>query len=82
MCRNSTYKVVGQRRRFCLSGRKILAAVPQMYKMYGWLKKKRELSEKVLSDFIKFLYRVSPKKKRRVHNSLIYRRILIIYTPN
>jgi hypothetical protein len=22
---------------------------------YGWLKKKRELSEKVLSDFIKFL---------------------------
>jgi hypothetical protein len=27
------------------------------------------------------LYRVSPKK-RRVHSSLIYRRILIIYTPN
>jgi hypothetical protein len=23
-----------------------------------------------------------PQKKRRVHNSLIYRRILIIYTPN
>jgi hypothetical protein len=23
-----------------------------------------------------------PKKKRRVHDSLIYRRILIIYTPN
>jgi hypothetical protein len=23
--------------------------------MYGWLQKKRELSEKVLSDFIKFL---------------------------
>jgi hypothetical protein len=23
-----------------------------------------------------------PKKKRRVHSSLIYRRILIIYTPN
>jgi hypothetical protein len=28
-----------------------------------------------------FIYSV-PKKKRRVHNSLIYRRILIIYTPN
>jgi hypothetical protein len=27
--------------------------------MYGWLQKKRELSEKVLSDFIKFLYRAS-----------------------
>jgi hypothetical protein len=27
------------------------------------------------------LYRLSPKK-RRVHSSLIYRRILIIYTPN
>jgi hypothetical protein len=24
-------------------------------RLYGWLKKKRELSEKVLSDFIKFL---------------------------
>jgi hypothetical protein len=24
--------------------------------VYGWLQKKRELSEKVLSDFIKFLY--------------------------
>jgi hypothetical protein len=23
--------------------------------LYGWLQKKRELSEKVLSDFIKFL---------------------------
>jgi hypothetical protein len=23
-----------------------------------------------------------PKKKKRVHSSLIYRRILIIYTPN
>jgi hypothetical protein len=28
-----------------------------------------------------FIQRV-PKKKRRVHSSLIYRRILIIYTPN
>jgi hypothetical protein len=27
-------------------------------------------------------YTECPQKKRRVHNSLIYRRILIIYTPN
>jgi hypothetical protein len=28
-----------------------------------------------------FIYKC-PKKKRGVHSSLIYRRILIIYTPN
>jgi hypothetical protein len=27
-------------------------------------------------------YTGCPQKKRRVHSSLIYRRILIIYTPN
>jgi hypothetical protein len=26
-----------------------------IFGIYGWLQKKRELSEKVLSDFIKFL---------------------------
>jgi hypothetical protein len=29
--------------------------IPKMIQLYGWLKKKRELSEKVLSNFIKFL---------------------------
>jgi hypothetical protein len=28
------------------------------------------------------VYTGCPQKKRRVHSSLIYRRILIIYTPN
>jgi hypothetical protein len=28
------------------------------------------------------LYTECPQKRRRVHNSLIYRRILTIYTPN
>jgi hypothetical protein len=31
---------------------------------------------------MKFYIQGVPKKKRRVHSSLIYRRILIIYTPN
>jgi hypothetical protein len=31
--------------------------------LYGWLQKKRELSEKVRSDFIKFLYTHRQKKR-------------------
>jgi hypothetical protein len=52
----------------------------------------REMLEVKIYKFIKSRYTVRsfkslyiqgvPQKKRQVHSSLIYRRILIIYTPN
>jgi hypothetical protein len=33
----------------------LIVSLHSLDEVYGWLQKKRELSEKVLSDFIKFL---------------------------
>jgi hypothetical protein len=50
----------------------------QQHRKLSWLDKDSDKDQ--LNTFYT-IHRVSPKK-RRVHSSLIYRRILIIYTPN